>query len=143
MNGGPWLVVELTAAMMVAEIVGGVVYGSMALVADGWHMSTHAAALSISALAYRFARRHARDTRFSFGTGKLGELAGFSSAIILALVALLIGYESVARVFAPVAIRFDEAIVIAVFGLAVNLASAWLLFDPGHHQHAHVHDEDR
>jgi len=77
----------------------------MALVADGWHMSTHAAALLISALAYRFARRHALDPRFSLGTGKLGDLAGFSSAIILALVALLIGYESVARVFAPVAMR--------------------------------------
>jgi cation diffusion facilitator family transporter len=146
-----WFVVALTAAMMVAEIAGGIVYGSMALVADGWHMSTHAAALSISALAYRFARRHARDPRFSLGTGKLGELAGFSSAVILALVALLIGYESVARVFAPVAIRFDEAIVIAVMGLAVNLASAWLLFDPDHHhRHArgdgasrpHAHDHN-
>lgn len=142
-----WFVVALTAAMMVVEIVGGVVYGSMALVADGWHMSTHAAALSISALAYRFARLHARNPRFSLGTGKLGELAGFSSAIILALVALLIGYESVARVFAPVAIRFDEAIIIAVVGLAVNLGSAWLLFDPDHrghytHEHGGDHEHD-
>jgi cation diffusion facilitator family transporter len=135
-----WFVVALTAAMMVAEIAGGIVYGSMALVADGWHMSTHAAALSISALAYRFARRHASDPRFSLGTGKFGELAGFSSAIILALVALLIGYESVARVFAPVAIRFDEAIVIAVVGLVVNLGSAWLLFDPDHHHHQHTRE---
>src|ERR671921_594342 len=85
-----WLVVALTAVMMVAEITAGSIFGSMALIADGWHMSTHAAALAIAALAYRFARRHAHDPRFSFGTGKLGELAAFSSAIILALVAVLI-----------------------------------------------------
>src|SRR5215213_10934978 len=92
-----WFVVALTAVMMVAEIIGGTMFGSLALVADGWHMSTHAAALSISALAYRYARRHARDARFAFGTGKLGDLAGFASAIVLAMVALLIGYESVVR----------------------------------------------
>src|ERR671920_909544 len=111
-----WFVVALTAVMMVAEIVGGSIYGSMALVADGWHMSTHAAALSISAFAYHFARKHARDPRFSFGTGKFGELAAFSSALILALVALLIGYESVARLLAPVPIRFTEATVVAFIG---------------------------
>jgi cation diffusion facilitator family transporter len=105
-----WLVVALTAVMMVAEIVGGTVYGSMALVADGWHMSTHAGALAIAGLSYRFARRHAADPRFSFGTGKVGELAGYSSAIILALVALLIGYESMARLLSPVPISFDQAI---------------------------------
>jgi cation diffusion facilitator family transporter len=135
-----WFVVALTAVMMVAEIVGGTIYGSMALVADGWHMSTHAAALSISALAYRFARRHARDPRFSLGTGKLGELAGFSSAIILGLVALFIGYEAASRLLAPVPIAFDQAVMIAIVGLAVNLVSAWLLFDKDHH---HQHDDGR
>src|SRR5207253_2239075 len=89
-----WVVVGLTAVMMVVEIIGGTIYGSMALVADGWHMSTHAGALAIAALAYRFARRHARNERFAFGTGKVGELAGFSSALILAMIVLLIGYES-------------------------------------------------
>jgi cation diffusion facilitator family transporter len=139
-----WFVVALTATMMVAEIVAGTIFGSMALVADGWHMSTHAAALAIAALAYRFARKHARDPRFAFGTGKLGELAGFCSAVILALVALLIGYESVTRLLAPVPIRFTDAIVVAVVGLGVNLLSAWLLFDEDHHHsgdaHEHAHD---
>ena len=131
-----WLVVGLTATMMVAEIIGGHVFGSMAVVADGWHMSTHAAALSIAALSYRFARTHAHDARFAFGTGKLGELAAFSSAIILAIVALLIGYESVSRLLAPVPISFDEATLVAAIGLAVNLLSAWLLFDHDHHHAA-------
>ena len=116
-----WMVVALTAVAMVAEIVAGAIPGSMALTADGWHMSTHAAALAISALAYRFARTHADDPRFSFGTGKLGELAAFASAIILALIAVLIGYESAVRLLAPVPIRFDEALLVAVLGLAVNL----------------------
>src|ERR1700730_1801963 len=102
-----WLVVGLTAVMMVVEIAGGHIYGSMALVADGWHMSTHAGALAIAALAYRFARRHTHDPRFTFGTGKLGELAAFASAVILLIVALLIGYESADRLIAPVAIDFD------------------------------------
>jgi cation diffusion facilitator family transporter len=133
-----WIVVLLTAAMMVAEIIGGTIFGSMALVADGWHMSTHAAALAIAAFAYRFARRHVHDPHFSFGTGKVGELAGFASAVILALVALFIGYESVLRILTPVAISFDAAIGIAVLGLGVNVASAWLLRD-GHHHHDHDH----
>ena len=102
-----WAVVALTGVTMVAEIAAGTLFGSMALVADGWHMSTHAAALAVAALAYRFARRHAHDPHFSFGTGKLGELAAFASAILLALVAVLIGYESVMRLVAPVPIRFD------------------------------------
>jgi cation diffusion facilitator family transporter len=135
-----WAVVILTATMMVAEIVGGTLFGSMALVADGWHMSTHAAALAIAALAYRFARAHAHDPRFSFGTGKLGELAAFASALILAMIALLIGYESVTRLFQPVTIAFTEALPIAVLGLVVNLASAALLHDGGHHHHHHGHD---
>jgi cation diffusion facilitator family transporter len=141
-----WAVVGLTAVTMVAEIACGIIFGSMALTADGWHMSTHAAALAIAALAYRFAARHARDERFSFGTGKLGELAAFASAIILALVAVLICYESAIRLFQPVAIRFDQAAIVAVIGLIVNLASAWLLWDGGDHHHDHSgqhnHDHD-
>ena len=137
-----WFVVALTAAMMVAEIVGGTLFGSMAVVADGWHMSTHAGALTIAALAYRFARRHAHDPRFTFGTGKMGELAAFCSAVILALIAAAIGYEALMRLTAPVAIHFPEAIALAVVGLAVNLASAWLLFDSDHHHHGHAHDDD-
>ena len=134
-----WFVVALTAATMVAEIIGGTLFGSMAVVADGVHMSTHMAALAIAALAYRFARRHATDTRFSFGTGKFGELAAFASALILLLIALLIGYESVARFLNPIAIKYDEAIAIACIGLAVNLASAWLLADDDDHHHGHAH----
>lgn len=138
-----WFVVALTAAMMVAEIGGGSIFGSMALVADGWHMSTHAAALAIAALAYRFARTHAHDPRFSFGTGKLGELAAFSSAIILAMIALFIGYESVTRLVSPVPISFSQAIPIAVVGLAVNLVSALLLRDHDHgHDHNHYRGEE-
>ncbi|HEY5085019.1 MAG TPA: CDF family Co(II)/Ni(II) efflux transporter DmeF, partial [Rhizomicrobium sp.] len=133
-----WIVVALTAAMMLAEIVGGTLFGSMAVVADGWHMSTHAGALAIAALAYRFARRHARDERFTFGTGKVGELAAFTSAVILTMIAGLIGYEAVTRLFAPVPIHFAEAIWLAAIGLAVNLTSAWLLFD---HDHHHDHDD--
>ena len=135
-----WFVVALTAVMMVAEIVGGTVYGSMAVVADGWHMSTHAGALMIAALAYRFARRHALDPRFTFGTGKVGELAAFTSAVILALIAAAIGYEAVMRLYAPVTIDFVQATWLAAIGLGVNLASAWLLFDSDHH-HSH-HDDD-
>jgi cation diffusion facilitator family transporter len=134
-----WLVVALTAAMMIVEIVGGTIYGSMALVADGWHMSTHAGALAIAAFAYRYARGHARDARFSFGTGKVGELAGYSSALILGVIALLIGYQSVTRLLSPVAIRFEEATLIAIIGLGVNLASAWLLQE---HDHEHEHEHD-
>jgi cation diffusion facilitator family transporter len=139
-----WMVVALTGTMMVVEIAAGLAYGSMALVADGLHMSTHAAALAIAALAYLFARRHSHNPRFTFGTGKLGELAGFASAVILAVIALLIGVECVLRLWSPVAISFDQALVVAVVGLAVNLASAWLLHDGGahhdHHHHHHHHD---
>lgn len=135
-----WAVIALCGAMMVAEIVGGLLFGSIALVADGLHMSTHAGALLLAALAYSYARKHADDARFSFGTGKLGDLAGFTSAIVLAMIALLIGYESVSRLFLPVPIHFTEAIPIACLGLAVNIASAWLLSGGGHH-HAHEHDK--
>ena len=141
-----WTVIALCSFMMVAEIVGGLLFGSIALVADGLHMSTHASALLLAALAYRFARRHAGDDRFSFGTGKFGDLAGFTSAIVLAMIALLIGYEALTRFLWPVPIRFNEAIPIAVLGLIVNVASALLLggghdHDQGHgHGHRHGHD---
>ena len=135
-----WAVVSLTALMMVTEIGGGTLFGSMALVADGWHMSTHVAALGIAALAYRYARQHAHDRRFSFGTGKLGELAAFASAIILAMIALYIGIESATRLVHPVTIGFSQALPIAALGLAVNLASAWLLRDD--HGRGHDHDHD-
>ncbi|MGB3027079.1 CDF family Co(II)/Ni(II) efflux transporter DmeF [Paradevosia shaoguanensis] len=134
-----WLVIALTATMMVIEIVAGTIYGSMALVADGWHMSTHAAAMLIAAVAYLVARRQATNPRFTFGTGKIGDLAAFASANVLALVALLIGAESVARFFAPVNIDFSQAIAVAVVGLIVNLVSAWLLRDDHHHEHGHAH----
>ncbi|ALK32727.1 Cation diffusion facilitator family transporter [Burkholderia plantarii] len=137
-----WFVIGLCALTMVAEIAGGWRFGSLALVADGLHMSTHAGAMLIAALAYTYARRHAHDPRFSFGTGKLGDLAGFTSAVALALIALLIGYEAIMRLIDPVPIRFGEAIPIAVFGLAVNLGCAWLLGGV-HHGHAHHgHAED-
>jgi cation diffusion facilitator family transporter len=134
-----WAVIAICGVMMVAEIIGGSLFGSLALVADGLHMSTHAGAMLIAALAYTYARKHAGDRRFVFGTGKLGDLAGFSSAIILAMVALLIGYEAIVRLLAPVPIRFDEAIPIAVLGLAVNIVSAWLLSGGDHHGHSHGH----
>ncbi|MDQ0133229.1 cation diffusion facilitator family transporter [Neorhizobium galegae] len=130
-----WLVIALTATMMVAEIVTGSIFGSMALTADGWHMSTHAGAMLIAALAYLYARRQARNPRYTFGTGKLGDLAGFASAIVLALIALLIAWESFVRLANPVAIDFDQAILVAVAGLAVNLLSAWLLREDHHHAH--------
>lgn len=132
-----WAVIAICAAMMVAETVGGIAFGSVALIADGLHMSTHAGALLIAALAYTYARRHAGDPRLAFGSGKLGDLAAFSSAIVLAMIALLIGYESFARLIAPVPIAFNEAIPIAVAGLAINLVSAWLLRDDHQHQHGH------
>jgi len=138
-----WAVVGLCLTMMTAEIVGGLLWGSMALIADGLHMSTHAAALVIAALAYAYARRHARDERFAFGTGKLGDLAAFASAIVLAMIALLIGYQSVGRLFRPVPIAFAEAIPLAALGLAVNLTSAWLLREDHGHSAAAVHEHGR
>lgn len=137
-----WAVIALCSAMMLVEIIGGSLFGSLALIADGLHMSTHAGAMLIAALAYTYARRHASDNRFVFGTGKLGDLAGFTSAIILAMIALLIGYEAVSRFLAPVAIHFREAIPIAVVGLLVNIASAWLLSGDDHHGHSHGHTHD-
>jgi cation diffusion facilitator family transporter len=132
-----WAVILLCGVMMLVEIVGGSLFGSLALVADGLHMSTHAGAMLIAALAYTYARRHASDNRFVFGTGKLGDLAGFTSAIVLAMIAVLIGYEAVVRFFTPVGIEFGEAIPIAIAGLAVNIVSAWLLGAGEHHGHSH------
>jgi cation diffusion facilitator family transporter len=140
-----WAVIALCSVMMVLEIFGGIAFGSLALVADGLHMSTHVTALLIAALAYTFARRHVTDPRFTFGTGKLGDLAGFSSALVLAMIALLIGYEAVRRFLAPVPISFREAIPIAVLGLLVNIVSAWLLRDEHRHGHTpadHDHHHD-
>src|ERR1039457_661774 len=135
-----WAVIVLCSVMMLVEIVGGSLFGSLALVADGLHMSTHASAMLIAALAYSYARRHAKDRRFVFGTGKLGDLAGFTSAVILAMIALLIGYEAIARFVEPVPIHFGEAIPIAAVGLLVNIASAWLLSGADHTSHGITHN---
>ena len=134
------MVVVLTVVMMVAEIAAGSLFNSMALLADGWHMSTHAGALGIAAFAYGFARRHAEDRRFAFGTGKVGALAGFTSAIILSIVAVLMVWESAGRLMSAQAIAFDEALVVAGLGLTVNLVSAWIL---GGHDDHHDHHDDR
>jgi cation diffusion facilitator family transporter len=134
-----WAVIILCTVMMIAEIVGGALFGSLALIADGLHMSTHAGALLLAALAYTFARKYAEDPGFTFGTGKFGDLAGYSSAIVLAMIALLIGYEAVSRFLDPVPIAFNEAIPIAALGLLVNIASAWLLAGGHHHGHSHNH----
>lgn len=136
-----WAVL-LTAVMMVVEIVGGWLYNSMALLADGWHMSSHALALGLSVLAYAAARRFAQDERFSFGTWKIEVLGGYSSAILLVGVAGLMLYQSVERLIAPTPIHYDQAIGIAMVGLLVNLACAWLLKDghAHHHHHGHHHE---
>lgn len=141
------MVVALTAATMIAELAAGTVFHSMALVADGWHMGSHVAALSLAAFAYTYARRHAHDSRYSFGTGKVGALAGYTSAVVLAIIALAMGYESVERLIAPVPIDFTAATWVAALGLAVNLLSAVLLGgeDHGHahgHEHEHRHEHD-
>jgi cation diffusion facilitator family transporter len=121
---------------MVVEIVAGRAYHSMALLADGWHMASHASALGITAFAYSYARRHAGDTRYSFGTWKVGVLGGYSSAVVLAVIALLIAWESLGRFFRPLAISFDEAVLVACLGLGVNVVSAWMLRDGhGHSKH--------
>ncbi|MGH6851767.1 MAG: CDF family Co(II)/Ni(II) efflux transporter DmeF [Methylocella sp.] len=140
-----WAAISLASFMMVAEIAGGTLFGSLAVVADGFHMATHALALLIAAAAYSYARRHANDPRFVFGTGKLGDLAGFASALVLAIIALIIGYEAAVRLFSPVTIHFDEAILIAAGGLVVNIATAWLLAGGGgdHHGHAQGHGVGR
>lgn len=135
------LVLALTATTMVAEIAAGLAFGSMALLADGWHMGTHAAAFLITIFAYRYAARNTGNPSFAFGTGKVSVLGGFASAIALASVALLMLLESVQRLFAPQLIHFNEAIAVAVIGLAVNLVSAFLLDDHHHDDHPHGHED--
>ncbi|MEZ8548153.1 CDF family Co(II)/Ni(II) efflux transporter DmeF [Vibrio cyclitrophicus] len=148
-------VLLLTIITMVVEIVAGTIYGSMALLADGWHMGTHAAAFGITLFAYRYAKKHAESERFSFGTGKVSVLGGYTSAIALGIVALLMLVESVHRLFNPQAIQFNEAIIVACIGLTVNVVSMFLLgdhhYDHGHehghnhsknHDHSHSHDHD-
>ena len=136
------IVIGITAAMMIVEIVAGLMSHSMALLADGWHMSTHVIAFVMAALAYHFTRRHAGNARFSFGTGKIGVLGGFSSAIVLAIIALAMAGESVHRLFSPLTIHFNEAIGIAGLGLCVNLVCAFLLKDDPHHHHSHGGDTE-
>ena len=136
------IVVGLTVVMMIAEIAAGSLFNSMALLADGWHMSTHAGALGIAAFAYSFARKHADDPRFAFGTGKVGALGGFTSAVILGIVALLMVWESAGRLGSAQTIAFDEALWVAVVGLAVNLVSAAILGGHDHdHEHSHAHHD--
>ena len=132
----------LTSAMMVIEIVGGWYYNSMALLADGWHMSSHTVALGLSVLAYVYARKYAHDPRFSFGTWKIEVLGGYTSAIFLVMVAGLMVYQSVERLIVPSPIHYNEAIGIAIVGLLVNLVSAWLLKDGHHHGHDHAHGHE-
>lgn len=136
-----WIVFGLTAAMMIAEIAAGWLFGSMALLADGWHMSTHALALGITAIAYLLARRHISDKRFAFGTWKIEILGGYTSAILLGFVALYVAAESIHRFFRPLSIQYNQAIIVAIIGLAVNLISAFILRDRGHEQHSHQHKD--
>ena len=133
-------VIVLTLSMMVIEITAGYLFGSMALLADGWHMGTHAVALGITAFAYYYARRHSDNPNYSFGTGKVGVLGGFTSAVVLAVIALLIGVESIQRLVSPQPIRFNEAIVVAFVGLVINVISAFLLQEKHGHHHGHDHD---
>jgi len=133
-------VVALTAVMMVGEIAAGIAFNSMALLADGFHMATHAGALGIAALAYRYAKRHAESGRYTFGTGKVGDLAGFASALVLGIVAIGIAWESAMRLVDPSPVEFGEATIIAVIGLGVNIVSALLLGHGHDHGHGHGHD---
>lgn len=130
----------LTGLMMLFEIAGGWIFNSMALLADGWHMSSHMLALGMAYVAYRAARHYASDIRFSFGTWKIEILAGYSSAILLMVVALLMAFQSIQRLFHPVQIHYNEAILIAILGLVINLICAWLLHDDHHHHHHHSHE---
>jgi cation diffusion facilitator family transporter len=136
------IVIVITAIMMVVEISTGIAYGSMALLADGMHMASHALALGINFFAYIYARRHAHDARFSFGTGKVNALGGFSGAILLALFAIMMAWESVERLINPTEIVFNSAIAVAIIGLVVNGASVFILGDNHSHDHGHGHDHD-
>lgn len=136
------LVITITASMMIVEIAAGIAFGSMALLADGLHMGSHAVALSINAFAYVYARRHAHNERYSFGTGKVNTLGGYTGAILLAVFATMMAFESITRLIEPVEIAFNQAIFVAVVGLVVNGASVLILgMDHGHHDHHH-HDHD-
>jgi len=135
------IVIAITASMMVVEIVTGLLFGSMALLADGLHMASHTVALGIAWFAYVYARRHAHDTRFSFGTGKVNALGGFTGAVLLGVFAAMMAWESINRLIHPVNIMFDQAILVAVLGLVVNGACAMILNASGHHHHHHGHDE--
>jgi cation diffusion facilitator family transporter len=137
-----FLAAAVTAGFMLVEIAAGWWLGSMALLADGVHMATHVGALGLAAGAYWLARRHVRDTRFTFGTGKFGDLAAFASAVILGLIAIGVAVESVERLFAPVAVRYGEALPIAVIGLAVNIVSAFILHEKHDHADDHHHDHN-
>ncbi|AIE73881.1 MULTISPECIES: CDF family Co(II)/Ni(II) efflux transporter DmeF [unclassified Synechocystis] len=135
------IVMVLTAVTMVAEIIAGTVFGSMALLADGWHMATHVAAFGITLFAYQYARRYATSPRYTYGTGKVSVLGGFASAVALGVIAFLMAFESIGRFFSPHSIQFSEAIAVAILGLLVNLVSAWLLQDrDDHHHHGHHHE---
>ena len=137
-----FIVIAITASMMVVEIAAGIAFGSMALLADGLHMGSHAVALGISAFAYVYARRHAHNKRYSFGTGKVNTLGGYTGAILLAVFAAMMAFESVVRLINPVEIAFNQAIFVAVLGLIVNGASVFIL-DAGHdHHHHHHHDHN-
>ena len=135
-----WFVIGLTATTMVVEIFSGLLFGSMALLADGWHMASHASAMGITALAYYCARKHLNNPRFTFGTGKIGDLAGYSSALLLALIAFFMVYKSIRRLLNPVIIHFNEAILVAIIGLTVNLVSAFILKED-HHKHEGHHSD--
>jgi len=133
-----FIVVGITTAMMLLEITCGLIFNSMALLADGWHMSTHAGALGIAAFAYFFARKNARNQDYSFGTGKVNALGGFTSAVMLGMIAILVAADSVYRLYAPKIINFNEAIAVAFLGLIVNVLSVWLLREDHHHHHDHT-----
>ena len=136
-----WKVISLTLVMMVIEIIAGLLFGSMALLADGFHMATHTFALGITAIAYYYSRKHSHDPRYSFGTGKIGVLGGYTSAIFLTLISFAMIFESSVRLFTPISIRFNEAIFVAIIGLVVNLVCAYLLhgneIDHQHSDHEH------
>lgn len=133
------IVVVITSVMMVVEVACGIIYNSMALLADGWHMFTHAGALGIAVLAYYFSRREAKNKNFTFGTGKINALGGFSSAVILAIVAILVAWDSAARLYNPKPINYSDAIIVAVIGLFVNVVSAKIL-EVQHEEHHHDHN---
>ncbi len=137
------VVMAFTAITMIVEIIAGTIFGSMALLADGWHMATHVAAFGITIFAYQYARKHATNPKYTFGTGKVSVLGGFASAVALSVIAFLMAFESIERIFQPQQIQFKEAMAVAIIGLVINLASAWLLQDHDHHHdHEHHHDQD-